>query len=89
MTALENAYVHAKGFDAYLDKVRLDGLYAYTSPFTNALKDVAADIYAAKTVPELLHQTLLDKNGAYYRKLSGNPRFEKLIERIKNEDDSL
>ena len=87
LTALENAYVHAKGFDIYLDKVRLDGEYAYTSPFTNALKDGAADIYATKTVPELLHQTLLNKNGAYYRKLSGNPRFEKLIEQMQRELD--
>jgi len=85
LTALENAYIHATGFDAYLDKVRLDGEYAYTSAFTDALKDVAADIYATKAVPELLDQILLDKNAPYYRKLSGNPRFEKLIERIKNE----
>jgi|GEM_PF-2011255 len=47
--------------------------------------DYTGEIYAAKAVPELLNQTLPDKDGAYCRKLSGDPRFEKLIERIKNE----
>lgn len=87
LTALENVYIHAKGFDAYLDKVHLDGEYVYTSLFTDALRDVATDIYAAKAVPELLHQTLLNKDEVYYRKLSENPRFNKLIEQIQCELD--
>ena len=47
--------------------------------------DYTGEIYAAKAAPELLNQTLLNKDDIYYRKLSGNLRFEKLIMRIKNE----
>ncbi len=82
---LEKAYEHAKKFDIYLDEIRKNGEVCYTSTFTNALKDVSDDVYATKSLPQLLNFTLLDESDIYYKTLCCDPRFDDLIERIRDD----
>ena len=83
--ALEKAYEHAKGFDAYLDQLRENGEFCYTSTFTDALKDLSADVYAAKAVPELLNKVLMDKRDTFYKKLHKEERFINLVKKIESD----
>ena len=83
--ALEKAYEHAKGFDAYLDQLRENGEFCYTSTFTDALKDLSADVYAAKAVPELLNKVLMDKRDTFYKKLHKDERFINLVKKIESD----
>ena len=83
--ALEKAYEHAKGFDAYLDQLRENGEFCYTSTFTDALKDISADVYAAKAVPELLNKVLMDKRDTFYKKLHKDERFINLVKKIESD----
>jgi len=85
LCSLEKAAEHAKQFDIYLDKLRKDGEYRYTSTFTDSLKDLTTDVHAVKMLPELLNITLLDENDIFYKTLNGDPRFDSLIKRIENE----
>ena len=85
--ALEKAYEHAKGFDAYLEQLRRDGEMNYTSTFTDKLKDVSSEVYATKSLPDLLNFTLLDQDDIFYKKLHDDSRFDDLIKRIKSEVD--
>lgn len=84
-SALENAYDHAKKFDAYLDKLHKEGEVGYTSTFTDSLKDYSKDVYATKALPELLNITLLDQNDIFYKKLHDDQRFIDLVKRIEND----
>ena len=84
LCSLEKAAEHAKQFDIYLDKLRKDGEYRYTSTFTDSLKDLTTDVHAVKMLPELLNFTLLDENDIFYKTLNGNPRFDDFIDQIKN-----
>ena len=83
--ALEKAYEHAKGFDAYLDQLREKGEFCYTSTFTDALKDLSADVYATKAVPELLNKVLMDKRDTFYKKLHKDERFINLVKKIESD----
>lgn len=85
ISALEKAFEYAKKFDIYLDKLRRDGEYLYTSVFVDSVKDVSEDVYAVKEVPELLEKTLLDENSFIYKVLHGNPKYEDLVKRVKEE----
>lgn len=85
ISALEKAFEYAKKFDIYLDKLRRDGEYLYTSVFVDSVKDVSEDVYAVKEVPELLEKTLLDENSFIYKVLHGNPKYEDLVRRVKEE----
>ncbi len=85
LSALTKAYEHAKQFDVYLDKIRKEGEVAYTSTFTNRTKDVSANVYATKALPELLEYTLLDKRDTFYKKLGSDPRYTELIDQIKRD----
>ena len=82
-SALENAYDHAKKFDAYLDKLHKEGEVGYTSTFTDSLKDYSKDVYATKALPEFLNITLLDQNYIFYKKLHDDQRFIDLVKRIE------
>lgn len=84
-SALENAYDHAKKFDAYLDKLHKEGEVGYTSTFTDSLKDYSKDVYATKALPELLTITLLDQNDIFYKKLHDDQRFLDLVKRIERD----
>lgn len=84
-SALENAYDHAKKFDAYLDKLHKEGEVGYTSTFTDSLKDYSKDVYATKALPELLNITLLDQNDIFYKKLHDDQRFIDLVKRIERD----
>lgn len=84
-SALENAYDHAKKFDAYLDKLHKEGGVGYTSTFTDSLKDYSKDVYATKALPELLNITLLDQNDIFYKKLHDDQRFIDLVKRIERD----
>lgn len=84
-SALENAYDHAKKFDAYLDKLHKEGEVGYTSTFTDSLKDYSKDVYATKALPELLNITLLDQNDIFYKKLHDDQRFIDLVKRIESD----
>ena len=84
-SALENAYDHAKKFDAYLDKLHKEGEVGYTSTFTDSLKDYSKDVYATKALPELLTITLLDENDIFYKKLHDDQRFIDLVNRIERD----
>ena len=84
-SALENAYDHAKKFDAYLDKLHKEGEVGYTSTFADSLKDYSKDVYATKALPELLNITLLDQNDIFYKKLHDDQRFIDLVKRIEND----
>jgi transcriptional regulator with XRE-family HTH domain len=84
-SALENAYDHAKKFDAYLDKLHKEGEVGYTSTFTDSLKDYSKDVYATKALPELLTITLLDQNDIFYKKLHDDQRFIDLVKRIERD----
>ena len=84
-SALENAYDHAKKFDAYLDKLHKDGEVRYTSTFTDSLKDYSMYVYATKALPELLNITLLDQNDIFYKKLHDDQRFIDLVKRIERD----
>jgi transcriptional regulator with XRE-family HTH domain len=84
-SALENAYDHAKEFDAYLDKLHKEGEVGYTSTFTDSLKDYSKDVYATKALPELLNITLLDQNDIFYKKLHDDQRFIDLVKRIERD----
>ena len=83
--ALEKAYEHAKGFDAYLDQLRENGKMDYTSTFTDCLRDDDKEVYATKALPELLHNVLLDANDHYYPRLRDDPRFLDLTRRIQDD----
>ena len=83
--ALEKAYEHAKGFDAYLDQLRENGEFCYTSTFTDALKDLSGDVYATKAVPELLNKVLMDKRDTFYKKLHKEERFINLVKKIESD----
>ena len=83
--ALEKAYEHAKGFDAYLDQLRENGEFSYTSTFTDTLKDLSVDVYAAKAVPELLNKVLMDKRDTFYKKLHKEERFINLVKKIESD----
>ena len=83
--ALEKAYEHAKGFDAYLDQLRAKGEFCYTSTFTDSLKDLSVDVYAAKAVPELLNKVLMDKRDTFYKKLHKEERFINLVKKIESD----
>ncbi len=85
ITALEKAFDHAKQFDIYLDKLRRDGEYRYTSVFLDSYKDNSDEVYATKQVPEFLENELLDEEGIWYKPLHGNPRYEDLVKRVKEE----
>lgn len=85
LSALEKSFEHAKGFDAYLDKLRKNGKVYYTSIFADSCPDVSEDVYGVKMVPELLNKTLLDKNDMFYKKLHHDARFVDLITRMQNE----
>ena len=84
-SALENAYDHAKKFDAYLDKLHKEGEVGYTSTFTDSLKDYSKDVYATKALPELLNITLLDQNDIFYKRLHDDQRFIDLVKRIERD----
>lgn len=84
-SALERAYEHARGFDAYLDKLRNKGEVCYTSDFTDSIKDISTDVYATKRVPELLNNVLMDKYDDFYKKLHDDQRFVNLVNRIQSE----
>jgi transcriptional regulator with XRE-family HTH domain len=84
-SALENAYDHAKKFDAYLDKLHKEGEVGYTSTFADSLKDYSKDVYATKALPELLNITLLDQNDIFYKKLHDDQRFIDLVKRIERD----
>ena len=83
--ALEKAYEHAKGFDAYLDQLRENGEFCYTSTFTDTLKDLSVDVYATKAVPELLNKVLMDKRDTFYKKLHKEERFINLVKNIESD----
>lgn len=83
--ALKKAYEHAKAFDAYLDQLREKGEFCYTSTFTDALKDLSADVYATKAVPELLNKVLMDKRDTFYKKLHKDERFINLVKKIESD----
>ena len=83
--ALEKAYEHAKGFDAYLDQLRENGEFSYTSTFTDTLKDLSVDVYAAKAVPELLNKVLMDKRDTFYKKLHKEEKFINLVKKIESD----
>ena len=85
LTDLERAYVHAKGFDTYLDQLRENGEVVYTSTFLDGHRDHSEDVYAAKELPELLNNVLLEPCGIYHQKLHDDPRFLDLIDRIRND----
>lgn len=85
ITALEKAFDHAKQFDTFLDKLRRDGEYHYTSEFVDSSMEKSVDVYAKKSVPELLENTLLDEGDIIYKVLHGNPRYEDLVKRVKEE----
>lgn len=85
LDAYEQAYEHAKQFDAYLDMLRINGKYGYTAEYADAREDKNTDVYAKKQVPELLNCILLNEKDIVFKKLNGNPRFEALVTRIKGE----
>ena len=84
-SALENAYDHAKKFDAYIDKLHKEGEVGYTSTFADSLKDYSKDVYATKALPELLNITLLDQNDIFCKKLHDDQRFIGLVKRIERD----
>ena len=45
----------------------------------------SVDVYAKKSVPELLENTLLDESDIIYKALHGNPRYEDLVKRVEEE----
>ena len=81
--ALENAYEHAKLFDAYLDEVRGKGEYKYTSPFMNLIKDYSKNVHATKNVPEFLNLCLKDEHDFIYKNLHNDPRYAEFVNRIE------
>ena len=44
--AVENAYIHTKAFDKYLEEIREKGEMRYTAPFVNLTKDISDGITA-------------------------------------------
>lgn len=80
---LNHAFEHAKAFDEYLDKLRNEGEYLYSSPFVSKLNSKSEEVYSAKQLPEFLENMLLDKNDIYFKKLNDEPRFISLVERVK------
>lgn len=85
ITALEKAFEYAKQFDTFLDKLRSDGEYCYTSEFVDSSKEKSVDVYAKKSVPEFLNNELLDEGGLCYKVLHGNPRYDDLVKRVEEE----
>ncbi len=80
---LNHAFEHAKAFDEFLDKLRKEGEYLYSSPFVSKLKSKSEGVYATKQLPEFLENVLLDRNDIYFKTLHDDQRFVSLVERIK------
>jgi len=83
--ALENTYYHVKQFDIYLDKIRKEGKFQYTSPFLNLSPDYANEIHAVKQLPEFLNRQLKDEYDIFYKNLRDDPRYIALINKIEAE----
>ena len=79
--ALEKTYKHAKLYDEYLDKLREDGGFKYSSPFVNLTEDNINDIIQVKWRPLFL-AALKDENSEN-KKLSADPRYAELVNRIE------
>ncbi len=82
---LENAFEYAKAFDVYLERLRKEGKAGYSSPFTNKIMDESESVYATKNVPGFLNCVLKDKTEIYYKKMSGDPRYDDLVSRVEKE----
>ena len=81
--ALEKTYAHAKSFDIYLNKLRENGGFRYTSPFVNLTEDNINDIIRVKWLPLFL-DALKDENSEN-KKLSADQRYADLVNRIETE----
>ena len=79
----EQSFEYAKMFDKYLNEIRENGEYKYTSPLVNLIKEYATDIHATERVPELLRNTFKDEYCPYYKKLHDDPRHKALVSKIE------
>ncbi|MCL2774913.1 MAG: helix-turn-helix domain-containing protein [Oscillospiraceae bacterium] len=78
--ALENAYEHAKGYDAYQDERRTSKELKYTSPYLDMITETKERGASARMLPYLLK---ILENKDYYKKLQDDPRYIELVSRIK------
>lgn len=78
--ALENAYEHAKSYDAYLDELRANKELKYTSPYLDMITETKENRNSARNLPYLL-KILEDKDN--YKKQHDDPRYVELVRRIK------
>ena len=80
--ALENAYEHAKSYDAYFDELRANKELKYTSPYLDMITETSENRSSARNLPFLL-QILENKDQTCYKKFHDDPRYVELVSRIK------
>lgn len=83
--ALDCAFEYAEKFDVFLNKLRRDGEFKYTSVFLNRVSELSCDVYAKKQLPEFFECVLKNNDDTIYKNLNGDPRYTDLVSRVEKE----